>query len=157
MLSREDLQPADAVESFGLVRVNPADAAINHYFYERVGADWNWRDRLPWSDMDWRAHVEREQLSTWLATHAGEQVGYVELEQQPEGNVQISYFGLLPDHYGKGLGGTMLSMAVEIAWSLPGTQRVWVHTCSDDHPAALANYEKRGFKCFRVENGDPTD
>jgi len=157
MLSREDLQPADAVESFGLVRVNPANAAINRRFYERVGADWNWRDRLPWSDMDWRAHVEREQLSTWLATHAGEQVGYVELEQQPEGNVQISYFGLLPDHYGKGLGGTMLSMAVEIAWSLPGTQRVWVHTCSDDHPAALANYEKRGFKCFRVENGDPTD
>lgn len=157
MLNREDLQAADAVENFGLVRVAPADAAINRYFYERVGADWNWRERLPWSDLDWRAHVEREQLSTWLAMHAGEQVGYVELEQQPEGNVQISYFGLLPDHYGKGLGGAMLSIALETAWSLPDTQRVWVHTCSDDHPAALANYEKRGFKCFRVENGDPTD
>ena len=28
---------------------------------------------------------------------------------------------------------------------LPATSRVWVHTCSLDGPAALRNYERRGF------------
>ena len=32
-----------------------------------------------------------------------------------------------------------------------GAQRVWVHTCSLDHPHALANYQARGFRIFRVE------
>ena len=157
MLDRSALQPGAIVEGFGLQRVAPADAALNRRFYEQVGGDWNWVDRLPWSDLDWQSHVEREELSTWLATHAGEEVGYVELEQQPEGNVQISYFGLLPDHYGKGLGGCMLTRALETAWDLPGTQRVWVHTCTDDHEAALANYQKRGFVLYETKNPQDAD
>jgi hypothetical protein len=32
-----------------------------------------------------------------------------------------------------------------------GPRRVWVQTCSLDHPRALGNYEARGFKVFRVE------
>ena len=161
--SDEDLRPAAPVEGFEITRVEPADAGLNRRYYERVGEDWNWKDRLPWSDMDWQAHVEREELSTWLATYEGEKVGYVELEQQPEGNLQISYFGLLPDQYGKGLGGAMLTAAVKTAWEMPGTRRrmisrrVWVHTCSEDHPAALANYLKRGFQVFRIENPAATD
>ena len=47
---------------------------------------------------------------------------------------------------GKGIGGGMLSLAVREAWEIKGTQRVWLHTCSDDHPHALGNYEKRGFR-----------
>ena len=107
--------------------------------------------------MDWQAHVEREELTTFLATHHGEEAGYVELEQQPEGNVQISYFGLLPDFYGKGLGGAMLTRIVETAWELSGTERVWVHTCTDDHEAALANYQKRGFRLYETKNPQDAD
>jgi hypothetical protein len=29
--------------------------------------------------------------------------------------------------------------------------RVWLHTCSLDHPAALPNYMKRGFTLFKTE------
>ena len=157
MLSRDELRPAAAVDGFGLQRVAPADAALNRRYYEQVGADWNWTDRLSWSDTDWQAHVEREELSTWLAMHEGEEVGYVELEQQPEGSVQISYFGLLPQHFGKGLGGAMLTRAIELAWELPATQRVWVHTCSDDHEGALPNYQKRGFVIYDTKNPSATD
>jgi len=152
MRSRDALRPSAAVEGFELVCVAPADAGINRRYYEQVGADWNWTDRLAWSDVDWQTHVEREELSTWLAMHEGQEVGYVELEQQPQGDVQISYFGLLPDHFGKGLGGAMLTAAIETAWSLAGTRRVWVHTCTDDHEGALPNYQKRGFRVFKVEN-----
>jgi hypothetical protein len=30
----------------------------------------------------------------------------------------------------------------------PAIRRVWLHTCSLDHPAALANYQARGFRIF---------
>jgi GNAT superfamily N-acetyltransferase len=52
---------------------------------------------------------------------------------------------------GKGIGGGMLSLAVREAWKIKGTQRVWLHTCSEDHPHALANYQKRGFRLFKTE------
>jgi GNAT superfamily N-acetyltransferase len=78
-------------------------------------------------------------------------VGYFELESQAGGNVEISYFGLLPESIGKGLGGALLSAAVEGAWKLPDTRRVWVHTCTHDHEHALANYLKRGFRIFKTE------
>jgi len=48
----------------------------------------------------------------------------------------------------KGLGGGLLSAAVEKAWEME-TKRVWVHTCSLDHPYALNNYQARGFQIYR--------
>ena len=40
--------------------------------------------------------------------------------------------------------------AVEQAWA-DGAKRVWLHTCTDDDPAALPNYLKRGFRPFKTE------
>ena len=37
--------------------------------------------------------------------------------------------------------------AVERAWEL-ATDRVWVHTCTLDHPSALPNYRARGFRIY---------
>ena len=36
----------------------------------------------------------------------------------------------------------------EIAWSHP-IKRLWLHTCTFDHPAALAFYQRSGFRPFR--------
>jgi hypothetical protein len=41
-----------------------------------------------------------------------------------------------------------MNRAMERAWSHQVT-RVWVHTCSFDHPAALAFYQRSGFRPFR--------
>ena len=43
-----------------------------------------------------------------------------------------------------------MNRALEIAWSRP-VDRVWLHTCSLDDPAALPNYVSRGFRPFREE------
>ena len=61
------------------------------------------------------------------------------------------YFGLGVRFIGKGMGGYLLSQANEKAWLLENTQRVWVHTCSLDHPSALKNYQARGFSIFKTE------
>ena len=64
--------------------------------------------------------------------------------------VEIAYFGLLPQFIGKGLGGWLLTRAIERGWEL-GASRVWVHTCSLDGPGALSNYQARGLTLFKTE------
>jgi GNAT superfamily N-acetyltransferase len=120
---------------------------LNRFFYYEVGAKWSWVDRLDWTDDKWLGYVGRPDLETWVAYLSGTPVGYFELEAQPAGDVQLMYFGLLPRFIGRGCGGPLLTAAIEQAWQM-GPRRVWVHTCSMDHPSALANYQARGFKIF---------
>ena len=79
---------------------------------------------------------------------SGTPAGYVELDVQPDDNVEIAYFGLLPRFIGHRLGGYLLSSGAERAWA-QGARRVWVHTCSLDGPHALANYTARGFRVYQ--------
>ena len=41
-----------------------------------------------------------------------------------------------------------ITLVVADAWTLPGTKRVWLHTSTLDHPNALPNYLRRGFRGF---------
>jgi hypothetical protein len=66
--------------------------------------------------------------------------------------MEIAYFGLLPEWISRGLGGVLLTSAIEGAWGMaPKPSRVWVHTCNRDHPLALANYQARGMVVYKVE------
>lgn len=121
-----------------------------------MGADCAWTDRLPWTYDRWQAFLGRPGAETWVAYEQGTPAGYIELDPQEKGQVEISYFGLLPDFRGRRIGGHLLSYGIARAWDLadrwPGdretTARVWVHTCSLDGPHALGNYQKRGFRVF---------
>ncbi len=143
--------PKAAPLEFELVKMAPPDAAINSRMYRSVGADWEWTDRLSWSEESWREYVYRESLQTYIGHVHGRRAGYFELESQENGNVEIAYLGLLPEYIGQGLGGVLLTAAMERAWEIPSTRRLWVHTCTKDHKYALENYRKRGFKVFKVE------
>jgi GNAT superfamily N-acetyltransferase len=77
--------------------------------------------------------------------------GYYELRRVAEdGSVEIAYFGIVPGEYGRGLGKHLLSCAVRDAWALR-PRRVWLHTCTLDHPSALPNYIARGFIPYKTE------
>ena len=124
---------------------------FNRFLYQLVGADWEWIDRLSWSDEQWKAYAENENLRTWVAYYKSSPAGFYELQQQSGGDVEIAYFGLAPKFIGQGFGGYLLSQAIKSAWKWRGTRRVWVHTCTLDHPSALQNYKARGMEIYRVE------
>ena len=149
MLSSSKLNPSVIKPGFEFEEIR--DPAESSRLYRDVGSAWEWVDRLPWSLEAWKNWVKRPEVLTWRVFFEGREAGYVEVERQAEGSVEIVYFGLLPEMIGKGLGGGMLTLAVKRIWELEGTKRVWLHTCTEDHPAAKANYEKRGFRLFRVE------
>jgi GNAT superfamily N-acetyltransferase len=73
------------------------------------------------------------------------------LRRDDQSGVEIAYFGLLPAFIGRGLGGALLTNAIEEAWQM-SPERVWVHTCTLDHPSALANYQARGMEVYKVES-----
>jgi GNAT superfamily N-acetyltransferase len=123
---------------------------FNRFLYTAVGGDWYWIGRLLWTYQQWHDWVARPELQTWVAYVSGTPAGYFELEAQADSNVEIAFFGLLPQFTGQGLGGHLLTVAIETAWQM-GASRVWLHTCTPDHPAALANYCARGFRVFRED------
>jgi GNAT superfamily N-acetyltransferase len=129
-------------------------ASFWRYLYTEVGRAYHWIDRLPWTDDQIRAYLAEPEVSLWLMTVAGAPAGYFELRRDRVGGTEIAYFGLLPEFTGRGLGGYLLTVAVEQAWSA-GTERIWLHTNTLDHPAALPNYLKRGFRAFHSETYTP--
>lgn len=124
---------------------------LNQFLYTTVGKTWFWTNRLNWTLQQWTAWADRPELKTWIGYLSGTPAGYFELEIQPANTIEVAYFGLLPRFIGQGLGGALLSAAVERAWALNAV-RVWVHTCTLDHPRALANYQARGFRIFAQNN-----
>ncbi len=144
------LRPAAQAPELDVEEVREKQYPLNRFLYQLVGRDWNWTDKLDWSDADWRNLVERDAHRTFLARCNGAIAGYYELEKSG-GDVEILYFGLAPGFIGRGFGGDLLSRAITSAWGWPGCERVWVHTCSLDHPSALANYQARGLALYKTE------
>ena len=146
-----ELQPALSVDP--LVRIaQQRDCSVElfRFLYVEVGRNYHWIDRLPWTDEQIAAHLQLPENSLWLMTYDGETSGYFELRKCEDGSVEVAYFGLMPQFIGRGLGKHLLTCATEQAWA-DGANRVWLHTCTLDDPAALPNYLKRGFRAFKTE------
>lgn len=151
MLSRDALRPARP--PLGEVAVRRAEIplpALSRFLYTAVGGEWYWRDRLPWSHARWMQWLDRPEVQTWILYERGTPGGYIELEKQAADDVEIVYFGLMRQFLGRGLGGHLLSVGLEQAWAM-GAGRVWVHTCTLDGSAALANYRARGLEVYKQE------
>ncbi|AJT63651.1 GNAT family N-acetyltransferase [Streptomyces chattanoogensis] len=156
--SPADLVPAAAPpagQDVRIVRSEVPSPEFSRFLYTTVGRDVLWTDRLSWPYARWAEHLERPGVETWVVYERGTPAGFIELDPQPEGAVEIVYFGLIPAFQGRRIGGWLLTYGVERAWDLaerwPGrerTARVWLHTCSDDGPHAMANYERRGFRVY---------
>jgi GNAT superfamily N-acetyltransferase len=148
---RGDLRPARASDVPARVeRLDPCPVDAYRALYRDVGERWQWRDRLVWSDDQLARHLARDEVSVFIMRAGPEIAGYFELEKHADDSVEVAYFGLRPEFFGRGLGGELLTRAVEEAWQI-GAPRVWLHTCSLDSPRALPNYLARGFQPFKEE------
>ncbi len=150
MLDRESLLPKAGPSNFAVSILAQPAFDLNREFYQKVGGDWEWTNRLKWAEAQWLKYVERAALTTGVVTVDGQPAGYFELLAQEEGDVEIVQLGLLPEYVGCGLGGVLVTAAIESAWEISGTKRVWLHTCTRDHECALENYKRRGFTVYQT-------
>ena len=72
----------------------------------------------------------------------------IELDTREPGQCFIRFLGLVPELAGKGHGEWLFARLLTLAWR-KNVERVRVHTCTLDHPAALPAYLKAGFKAYR--------
>ena len=154
MLSPTEVRPKESGdERFWVGECRVKQWEFNRFLYMTVGGPWAWNDKRGWSDADWQSYACADDLHTYAAYYDGSPAGYFELHRGSPTEVEIRYFGLLPAFVGRGLGGALLTSALRQAWAM-GPARVWVHTCSQDHPAALGNYQARGMTIYKIETND---
>jgi len=152
MPSADQLRPKRAGGRFQIREKMERDWRFNRDLYFCVGEQWDWIDKRSWTDDQWKEYATAAELRTFAGYYDDALAGYYELRRDREGGIEIAYFGLLPEWIGRGLGGALLTGAIEGAWHMePKPSRVWVHTCNRDHPQALANYQARGMVVYKVE------
>ena len=114
--------------------------------FRRVGAPWLWFSRLVIAEGPLLAIIHDPAVSVFAAVdRAGVEVGIVELDHRQANACEISYFALVPELAGQGHGRWLMAEAMARAWR-PGVERVWLHTCTLDHPSALGFYRAQGFR-----------
>lgn len=113
--------------------------------FRRVGTPWLWFSRLMLDDAALAAIIHDPAVDLYpVADRAGIEVGMLELDFRTENECEIAFFGLVPELTGKGHGDWLMAQALALGWR-KDVARMWVHTCTLDHPGALAFYRRNGF------------
>ena len=142
------------MRDFKFVKRRSRDWRFNRDLYFRVGEQWDWIDKRSWTDEQWKEYAAAAELCTFAGYYDDVLAGYYELRRDTDGGVEIAYFGLLPEFIGRGLGGALLTSAIEEAWALRAGSHLRVCGCiraTAIIPQALANYQARGMIVYKVE------
>jgi len=126
------------------------DATPDAYrtLFRRVGAPWLWFSRLMLDDAALAAIIHDTAVDLYaVVDRAGIEIGMLELDFRASGECEIAFFGLVPELTGKGHGDWLMAHALALGWRSQ-VKRMWVHTCTLDHPGALGFYRRHGFTPF---------
>ena len=152
MFERPALAPAPLPPGVVLQRNERVDIEAYRALFRQVGADWLWTSRLAMSDEDLAATLADPRVEVFAIHRGDRDVGLLELDFREAGQCELAFLGLDGSATGQGLGRRVVNVAIAMAWSRP-IDRLWIHTCSFDHPAALRLYSSCGFVpyAFQVE------
>ena len=148
---RERPQRGEGNERSGLTlhRVDVADTHWYRSLFRRIGTNWLWFGRLAMLDDELTAILDNPAVEILSLIRQGREVGLLELDFRDPANVELAYFGLVPEAIGGGIGRWLMDQAIELVWSRAETRRFWVHTCTLDAPTALDFYRRSGFQPYK--------
>lgn len=134
-----------------LIRWRAPTTTAYRTLFRRVGEPWLWFSRLVMDEAALAAIIGDPAVEIFAVQDPrGIEVGILELDFREVGRCELGFFGLVPELAGKGFGRWLMAHALAMAWR-KGVARVWVHTCTLDHPTALGFYRKSGFTpCARA-------
>jgi GNAT superfamily N-acetyltransferase len=147
MLKRPRLQRAAMPEGWILQRLK-GDADRYRDLFRRIGEPWLWFSRLIIPDNALRATLDDPRVEAYALNNGAEDIGLLELDFRPENEAKLAFLGLVPEAVGQGAGRFLMSEGTRRAFAKP-VHRLFVHTCSLDHPAALGFYIRSGFTPYK--------
>lgn len=139
---------ADPPGNWSLRRVDAPALPWYLDIFRRVGEDWLWFSRARMTDAELAAIIHAPGIEVYALVADGRDEGLLELDFREPGQCELSYFGVTAPLIGTGAARFLMNRALEMAWSRD-VRRVWVHTCTLDHPSAVAFYQRSGFRAFR--------
>jgi GNAT superfamily N-acetyltransferase len=132
-----------------LQRIGQADVQTYRRLFRLTGMRWLWFSRLVMDDEQLAAIIRDPDVELFgIIDEQGGESGMLELDFRVDGECELAFIGLVPELAGQGHGRWLLAESLSLAWR-DGIRRVHVHTCSLDHPAALAAYRRAGFTAYK--------
>ena len=142
------VEPHPTMSEFAIRRVEKADLDWYRRLFRDIGAPWLWFSRLRMTDDQLRAILHSSQVDVFVLSHNGVDGGLLEFDRRHMPDIEILYFGVAPSLIGKSAGRALLEYCLPLEWA-HRPQRIWLHTCTWDHPKALAFYLKAGFVPYK--------
>jgi GNAT superfamily N-acetyltransferase len=144
--------PAGAVSAaesaFAIRRVTHTDLNWYRALFRKIGEEWLWFSRLRMSDAELRAVLDDPAIDVFALSYGGEDRGLMEFDRRHMPDIELSFFGVTPEMIGQGAGRALLEHGLPRMWEYQPL-RIWVHTCTSDHPSAVAFYQKVGFVPYK--------
>lgn len=137
--------------------INPT-VAFYRFLYNAVGEPWLWHERRRWPAAELAKIIGDPRVEIWVLYVDGAPAGYIEIDRRGAKSdaVDLGYFGLQPEYFGRGLGPWLLGEGIAMAWQ-GGTNKLSVNTCTFDHPSALGLYQSFGFRPYKHVSHDIPD
>ncbi|MEM9459764.1 MAG: GNAT family N-acetyltransferase [Myxococcota bacterium] len=134
--------------TLALVHAKHPTLHFYRYLYETVGSPYLWWMRREMDDATLSGLLQDERIEVHVLQIDGVPAGFAEIDRRSPGEVELVYFGLVPEFIGQGLGLPFLGRVMEVIWKDEDIGRVTVHACSTDHPRALLVYQRIGFVVY---------
>jgi GNAT superfamily N-acetyltransferase len=142
------LTATPTASEYAVRRVSHPDLDWYRRIYRVIGEPWLWFSRLRMSDDELRVVIHDVAVDVFALSHEGTDHGLLELDRRNFPDIELSFFGVTPVLIGKGAGRALLQHCLPLAWAHK-PQRIWLHTCTSDHPGALAFYIMAGFVPYK--------
>jgi len=139
---------APTVSDYSIRLVEKPDLGWYRTLYREIGEPWLWFSRLRMSDDELRSVVHDPAVDVYALSHGSADRGLLEFDRRNLPDVELSFFGVTPELIGKGAGRALLEHCLPLEWGHK-PRRIWLHTCTADHPGALAFYMKFGFVPYK--------
>lgn len=149
MAEKPALRPVPQMQGLALERMGAADTGRFRDLFRAIGRDIMWFSRLIMAEEKLAAIIGDENVQAYALVKDGQDIGLLELDFREAGMCELSFFGVVPSAVGTGVGRYLMNEALTRAWAQP-ISRLWVHTCTFDHPNALAFYQRSGFRPYQV-------
>ncbi len=137
------------IDGFHIEKIEKPPIHFYRYLYDTIGSPWTWWERKLQSDEQVLEDIHHPKVELYVPYIHYLPIGMVELDFREFPEVQLAYFGIFPEYYGRGIGIYLLDWSSRLVFER-GAKRYWLHTCSLDSPNALPVYQKAGFTIYKT-------
>jgi GNAT superfamily N-acetyltransferase len=124
------------------------DAPRYRALVRRVGEPYLWQSPLLITDEQFAQQIRDGNVEIFVLRSSERDEGILQLDFGRAAECEVRLFGVSEAVRGTGAARKLMNYAIDAAWARP-IQRLWLHTCTLDHPDAIPFYMRSGFTPFK--------